>query len=168
MNEIQSKFNQLAHISGINNEDLRAVANMFFHLGVSIALNEQPEKLCKLVSTNQNMINMMGNTFCGVQSVTALQDTLDNSKRSNVLFSNSELQFLSYMLREILNEMETSKETCKRAIDYYWINSNPDNPSSLDLYKKLNQVKDVKRDLKAKANKMASIQRKIKHQVRGN
>lgn len=167
MNAIEEKFNQLMQTTGVLDKNVRAAAEMFFYSGAGYALKEEPVNLCALVcpgGTGTDVyFKLVEKAVPGVQAIKSLQ-----SLKKNESLSQQDLQFLSYMLRNILNEMESHKHTCNRAVDYYWQRSIPDdeNPISQANFRALNGYKDSKREIKAKAKKMAEIQRKIKTTLR--
>lgn len=76
--------------------------------------------------------------------------------------SKEEYQFLTWVLSQVLRQVDTLRLAIKPEIDGLWDMCNPENYNSYPYYKKLNQLRDASRNLKNKSNKLSEIQRKLK------
>lgn len=162
---VKFKFNRLAHAAGIRSDDVRAIAEMFFKLGLSFGLKDEPEKLCKLVSDTSVL-----HLTVGCEAVYTVENLLTDpgyfTEDYYETLTQEELQFMTHVFRSILNEFEHHRTVVNRAVDYFWNQSDPTNPDTAREYRELNNVKNIKRELKSKTKKLAEIQRKLKNQLR--
>lgn len=163
MTTAEQQFNRLAEQAGITNPDVLNIVNLFFHSGIAYALKEQPERLCALVQSKDAadyLSSMVVRAFHGIESGMKLEENLQNQ------FKQSDLQYLSHVLRVLLNKFEEENNVLSRAIKQAWEGCDPDRPETKDVFKYHNRLKDALRDLKGHSKRLASIQNTVKKEMK--
>lgn len=74
----------------------------------------------------------------------------------------SDLQAFKSLLESMLSETEAAKKRLKKAAEHYWQYSDKNTEHGATAFKYLNQVRDLQRQYKRKANSLASLQSLIK------
>lgn len=89
-------------------------------------------------------------------------------KRNHVILynietlTNEEIDFMVSVNRQVLTQLEEVKKLLNQSIQRDWMLCDPDNPTTIEAFKSLNDYKAMKRKVKRHANTLASIQRKLK------
>ncbi len=75
----------------------------------------------------------------------------------------SDLQSMKSLLEYLLSSVEIEKKNLKQEADFYWQAADKNSSNGKYAFKRLNAVRNLQREYKRKANKMANIQSLIKN-----
>lgn len=76
--------------------------------------------------------------------------------------TQSDIQILSNLVRERLDELEFSKYILRLQVPMYFSKCDPSNPDTLPYFKEFNSMQNMRRKFKEKANKLMVLQTKLK------
>lgn len=76
--------------------------------------------------------------------------------------TRSEKQWLNSLFAYMLNVGDLNEYTLKVKVQELWDRCDPEDDGTIELFKELNDLKDLRRKFRAQRNKLAIIQRKLK------
>lgn len=74
----------------------------------------------------------------------------------------SDIQFLVDELKTVIQDLHGFEEAIKVDVNYLWEKCNPEDPLTEGVFNKLNDLKNLRRKLRAKRIKFSQVQKKLK------
>lgn len=121
-----------------------------FKAGVDFALKQKPAKV-PAVESNYKMLFPESTYDYAAAPVTNV-----------VAMDQPDLQFTTYVFRELIASFEENIRIAERTIAKLWNVCDPENPASKVYFDDMNRWKDIKRELQGKLARMQRIQSTLK------
>lgn len=97
------------------------------------------------------------------QEAVLLKSEYVGKSNSNAL-SREEIQFLSGLLRDMLNTAQTNSAALREIIQEVWLLCDPDDEKTKENFEHLNEIRSYQRKVYAMMRKLEKIQHKLKKQ----
>lgn len=84
----------------------------------------------------------------------------ENKPRQKLEYSD--IQFLVDEIKGIIDELHDYDTAIRADINHYWEKCNPEDPLTEGVFNRLNDLKNLRRKLRAKRIKFSQVQKKLK------